>query len=354
MKTLFELVEEQGYFLIAEVGVNYYDIAVKEKISNLEAAKLMCKKAKDAGADAVKFQTYKAEEIASRYSPAYWDTTEESTTSQYELFKKYDSFGKEEYLQLSKYCQEIGIIFMSTPFDYEAADYLDEMMDYYKISSSDITNLPFIQHMCEKGKTILLSTGASNEEEIDKAVNIIKSDGNKLVLMHCVLQYPTPEQDANLGKIIALKRKYPEILIGYSDHTKPDYGYAVVKTAFTLGAKVIEKHFTLDKSLLGNDHYHAMDDNDLRNIKKELDFQKKIIGSDSLEYGKNELAARENARRSIVLIKNKRMGETIEKDDIAFKRPGIGILPEDYKKVIGKRLNKDIVEDTILQWTDVI
>ena len=354
MKTLFELVEEQGYFLIAEVGVNYYDIAVKEKISNLEAAKLMCKKAKDAGADAVKFQTYKAEEIASRYSPAYWDTTEESTTSQYELFKKYDSFGKEEYLQLSKYCQEIGIIFMSTPFDYEAADYLDEMMDYYKISSSDITNLPFIQHMCEKGKTILLSTGASNEEEIDKAVNIIKSDGNKLVLMHCVLQYPTPEQDANLGKIIALKRKYPEILIGYSDHTKPDYGYAVVKTAFTLGAKVIEKHFTLDKSLPGNDHYHAMDDNDLRNIKKELDFQKKIIGSDSLEYGKNELAARENARRSIVLIKNKRMGETIEKDDIAFKRPGIGILPEDYKKVIGKRLNKDIVEDTILQWTDVI
>lgn len=353
MKTLFELVEEQGYFLIAEIGVNYYDIAVKEKISNLEAAKLMCKKAKDAGADAVKFQTYKAEEIASRYSPAYWDTTEESTTSQYELFKKYDSFGKEEYLQLSKYCKEIGIIFMSTPFDYEAADYLDEMMDYYKISSSDITNLPFIQHMCEKGKPILLSTGASNEEEIDKAINIIKSNGNKLVLMHCVLQYPTPEEDASLGKILALKRKYPEILIGYSDHTKPNYGYAVVKTAFSLGAKVIEKHFTLDKRLPGNDHYHAMDDNDLRNIKNELDFQKKIIGSGSLEYGKNESVARENARRSIVLIKNKRMGEIIEKDDIAFKRPGIGILPEDYKKVIGKKLNKDMVEDTILQWSDV-
>lgn len=354
MKTLFELVEEQGYFLIAEIGVNYYDIAVKEKISNLEAAKLMCKKAKEAGADAVKFQTYKAEKIASKYSPSYWDTTEESTTSQFELFKKYDSFGKEEYLQLSKYCQEIGIIFMSTPFDYEAADYLDEMMDYYKISSSDITNSPFIQHMCEKGKPIILSTGASNEEEIDRAVNIIKSNGNKLVLMHCVLQYPTPEEDASLGKILALKRKYPEILIGYSDHTKPDYGYAVVKTAFSLGAKVIEKHFTLDKRLPGNDHYHAMDDNDLRNIKKELDFQKKIIGSDSLGYGKNELAARENARRSIVLIKNKRMGEIIEKDDIAFKRPGIGISPEDYKKVIGKRLNKDIVEDTILQWSDVI
>lgn len=354
MKTLFELVEDQGYFLIAEIGVNYYDIAVKEKISNLEAAKLMCKKAKEAGADAVKFQTYKAEKIASKYSPSYWDTTEESTTSQFELFKKYDSFGRAEYLQLAAYCREIGIIFMSTPFDYDAADYLDEMMDYYKISSSDITNLPFIQHMCEKGKPILLSTGASNEEEIDRAVNVIKENGNKIVLLHCVLQYPTPEQDANLGRIVALSRKYPEMIIGYSDHTKPDYSYAVIKTAFSLGAKVIEKHFTLDKNLPGNDHYHAMDDNDLRNIKKELEFQKQIIGSDNLEYGKNEMPARENARRSIVIIKDKKMGETIEKDDITFKRPGIGILPEECKRIIGKRLKRDIAEDTILQWTDLI
>ena len=354
MKTLFDIVQQQGYLLIAEIGVNYYDIAVKERISNLEAAKMMCQKAKNAGADAVKFQTYMAEKIASKYSPAYWDTTEESTTSQFELFKKYDSFGKEEYLQLSEYCQEIGIIFMSTPFDYGAADYLDEMMDYYKISSSDITNLPFIQYICEKNKPILLSTGASNEEEIDKAVNIIKQNGNKLVLMHCVLQYPTPEQDANLGKIVALKRKYPQTVIGYSDHTKPEYGYAVIKTAFSLGAKVIEKHFTLDKSLPGNDHYHAMDDNDLKNIKNELEFQKQIIGFVDLTYGKNEMAARENARRSIIITKNKKRGESIEKDDITFKRPGIGILPEEYKQVIGKRLKNDIAEDTILQWHDLI
>lgn len=353
MKTLFEIVEEQGYFLIAEIGVNYYDIADKKKISNLEAAKLMCKKAKDAGADAVKFQTYKAEKIASKYSPSYWDTNEESTTSQFELFKKYDSFEREEYLQLSEYCKKIGVIFMSTPFDYEAVDYLDKMMDYYKISSSDITNLPFIQYICEKEKPIILSTGASNEKEIDRAVNIIKNNGNKLVLMHCVLEYPTPEQDANLGKIVALKRKYPQIVIGYSDHTKPDYNYAVIKTAFSLGATVIEKHFTLDKSLPGNDHYHAMDDNDLKSIKKELNFQKQIIGVANLEYGKNEIPARENARRSIVIIKNKKMGEIIEKKDIAFKRPGIGILPEEYKQVIGKRLKKDIIEDTILQWNDI-
>ncbi len=354
MRTLFEAVRQQGYIIIAEIGVNYYDIAAKENISNLDAAKLMCKKAKEAGADAVKFQTYKAEKIASKYSPSYWDTTEESTSSQFELFKKFDSFGKEEYTLLSEYCREIGVTFMSTPFDYEAADYLDELMDYYKISSSDITNLPFIQHMCEKGKPIILSTGASDEEEIDKAVNAIRENGNELVLLHCVLEYPTPEEDANLGKILALKKKYPDILIGYSDHTKPNFDYAVLKTAFALGAKVIEKHFTLDKSLPGNDHYHAMDDTDLKNIRAALDFQKKIIGCESLEYGKNENAARENARRSIVLVKNKNKGETIETSDIAFKRPGIGISPEKVEQVIGKQLKMDLVEDTILQWENLI
>ncbi|MDD7333707.1 MAG: N-acetylneuraminate synthase family protein [Lachnospiraceae bacterium] len=353
MRTLFETLDAQGYFIIAEVGVNYYDIAVKEGISNMEAAKIMCRKAKEAGADAVKFQSYKAEKIASRYSPSYWDTNEESTTSQFELFKKYDSFGKEEYQELSEYCMEIGILFMSTPFDYEAADYLDEMMDYYKISSSDITNIPFIRYMCKKGKPILLSTGASDEAEIEKAVNVIKENGNRLVLMHCVLQYPTPEVDANLGRILALKKKYPELVIGYSDHTKPNYDYAVVKTAFSLGAVVIEKHFTLDKGLPGNDHYHAIDVNDLTNIKKGLEFQKKIIGQVKLDCNTNEEPARKNARRSIVLVKGKKAGEFIHAEDIEFKRPGIGIAPENDTQVIGKKVQRDLPEDTILQWSDI-
>lgn len=353
MKNLFETIREQGYYIIAEVGVNYYDIAKKENISNMDAAKLMCREAKEAGADAVKFQTYKAGKIASKFSPSYWDTTEEPTTSQYELFTKFDSFGETEYAELSRYCGEIGITFMSTPFDFEAANYLNDMMDYYKISSSDLTNLPFIRHMCAKKKPILLSTGASEEEEINKAVEVVKDNQNELVLLHCVLEYPTPDAHANLARIITLKEKFPETVIGYSDHTKPEHGYAVVKTAFILGAKVIEKHFTLDKTLTGNDHYHAMDPEDLRNIKAELEYLKTILGQGTINSPDTEAAARKNARRSIVLLRDMKQGEEISAEDITFKRPGIGISPEAYEKVIGKIITKDLVEDSILQWEDL-
>ena len=153
-------------FLIAEIGVNFYDIAEKENISDMDAAKLMIDEAKACGVDAVKFQSYKAETIASRNSPAYWDLSEEPTTSQFELFKKFDKFGADEYRELASYCKEVGIMFLSTPFDFESVDYLDEFMDIYKISSSDLTNIPFIKYIASKNKPILLSTGASTLKEI--------------------------------------------------------------------------------------------------------------------------------------------------------------------------------------------
>nr|WP_307902656.1 N-acetylneuraminate synthase family protein [Clostridium botulinum] len=142
-------------FIIAEIGVNYYDIAKKESITVLEAAKLMIKEAKNAGAQAAKFQTYKAGKIASKKAPAYWDTTEENTKSQYELFTKFDKFGESEYAELAKYCEEIGIMFMSTPFDFESADYLNDLMAIYKISSSDLTNLPLSSISQKKGNLYL-------------------------------------------------------------------------------------------------------------------------------------------------------------------------------------------------------
>ena len=160
-------------FLIAEIGVNYYDIAKKEKITNMDAAKLMIKEVKESGCDGVKFQTYKAETIASRNSPAYWDLNEEPTKSQFELFKKFDSFGNEEYKELANYCKKLGIKFLSTPFDFESVDYLDEYMDVYKISSSDLNNIPFIKKIASKKKPIILSTGASYMKEIDEAIKAI-------------------------------------------------------------------------------------------------------------------------------------------------------------------------------------
>ena len=163
------------FALIAEIGVNYYDIARKHGISPMEAAKRMVKEAKDAGIHAVKFQTYKAGTLAAKESPSYWDTNEEATRSQYELFKKFDRFGYDEYSELADYCGELGIEFLSTAFDFESADYLYELMDVYKISSSDLTNLPFVEHQAKKRKPILLSTGASTEEEIDRALAVIKA-----------------------------------------------------------------------------------------------------------------------------------------------------------------------------------
>ena len=354
MKTLYEIVEMQGYCLVAEIGVNYYDIARQRNISNMDAAKLMCREAKEAGADAVKFQTYKAEKLASKYSPSYWDTNEESMESQYELFRKYDLFGKEEYREIAEYCRMIDIIFMSTPFDFEAVDYLDSMMDYYKISSSDITNLPFIRYISGKGKPVLLSTGASTEKEIEDAVKEIRKSGNSLILMHCVLEYPTPDGHANLGKIRDLKEKYPDIIIGYSDHTKPEIGYDIIKTSYILGAKIIEKHFTLDKTLKGNDHYHAMDVADIRNIKEHLEYLKLIIGNGGLSYLESEETARMNARRSIVLSNDLNAGDIIKKENIIFKRPGTGIVPDAYEEVIGKRVLHDMKADTVLQWSDLM
>ena len=341
------------YYIIAEIGVNYYDIAKKYNISNMDAAKLMCRKAKQGGADAVKFQSYKAETIASKNSPYYWNLKEEPTTSQYELFKKYDSFGKNEYLELKKYCDEIKIEFMSTPFDYESVDYLNDIMNCNKISSSDLTNIPFIEYICEKGKPIILSVGASKKYEIDNAVNIIKKYGNKLTLLHCVLEYPTPYSHANLGRIKSLKDMYDVDMIGYSDHTKPDTCYDVIKSAYLLGARIIEKHFTLDKTLIGNDHYHAMDVDDLCNIRKSLDKIISIVGTGEIDCSEFENMARMNARRSIVLMKKLKKGDSVKRGDVTFKRPGLGISPTDLEKVIGKKVVRDLDEDSVLRWGDL-
>ena len=236
------------FTLMAEIGVNYYDVATKLRITAMEAAKYMILTAANAGIHAVKFQTYKAETLASRYSPSYWDTSEEPTTSQYELFRKFDSFGADEYLELSRFSTQVGVEFCSTPFDFTSADYLDTMMAVYKISSSDLTNLPFIEHIAKKGKPVLLSVGAANLDEIERAVSVIRTYNDcELVLLHCVLEYPTPAAHANLAKIRSLREHFPDAYIGYSDHTKPDPD--VIKTAYLMGANLVEKHFTVDKTL---------------------------------------------------------------------------------------------------------
>lgn len=349
--TIIDRAKEGKFVLIAEIGVNYYDIAKKMQISAMEAAKLMVKEAKEAGIHAVKFQSYKAETLAAKESPSYWDTNEEATTSQFELFKKFDSFTYEDYKELAKYCNSLGIEFLSTAFDIDSADYLYDLMNVYKISSSDLNNLPFVEYQAKKGKPILLSVGAANVEEIDQTITTIREHNDQpIILMHCVLEYPTPYSHANLNKIVSLKSRYPDVIIGYSDHTKPDADADIIKTAFNLGAIVVEKHFTLDKTLPGNDHYHAMDPEDSKKIVKGVDFIQEIRGSYEINYLETELTSRQNARRSLVAACSIKKGQVITDDMLTFKRPGTGISPADIKNVIGKEALVDISEDSILQY----
>lgn len=331
-------------YVIAEAGVNHE--------GSMEIAKRLIAEAAQAGADAIKFQTYKAETLASRNSPAYWDTSKESETSQYELFKKHDSFWKNEFEELKKCCDQEGIAFLSTPFDKEAAAFLNDLMDVFKISSSDITNKPFIEYICQFGKPILLSTGASELSEIAEAVQWIEAKGNSLGLMHCVLNYPTEDQNAALGMIPALKRIFPTHVIGYSDHTLPK-DMRILETAVLLGASVVEKHFTHDKTLPGNDHYHAMDMADLRKFYDRVRATLSAIGPFSVRALPGEEPARQNARRSLVSAREIAAGERITGADLTWKRPARGISPKFIDQVIGMTARRLIPEDTALQWTDL-
>lgn len=338
-------------YVIAEIGVNYYDTAQKENITPLEAAKKYVKAAAEAGVDAVKFQTYKAETIASKNSPAYWDLVEEPTKTQYELFTKFDSFGKEEYYELFQFSRKVGVEFMSTPFDYESADYLEDMLNIYKISSSDITNLPFIHHIALKGKPIYLSVGASYLSEIEEAVRTIQDAGNNdICLLHCVLSYPCKNVDANLNKIRTLKKVFPELKIGYSDHTLPNESMAVLSAAYLLGAEVIEKHFTLDKTLQGNDHYHAGDPMDFKKAIANFQIIADACGDDRITVLKCEEVPRKEARRSLVLKNSMLQGQVIKESDLIAKRPGNGISPKYQNMVIGRSVKRDLEADTILSW----
>ncbi|CCQ33133.1 N-acetylneuraminate synthase protein [Halorhabdus tiamatea SARL4B] len=343
---------EQPY-LIAEIGVNYFDIAEKEEIPPLEAAKKMVSKAATAGADAVKFQSYSADQLASKQSPAYWDTSEESAKNQYELFSQYDDFGADEFEEISKWTTDNHEIdFLSTPFDFHAVDYLEELVPAYKIASADITNHPLLRYVANKGKPILLSTGASTVGEIDNAVRVIEEEAPdiELCLLHCVLQYPTEQDNANLGMIEHLHRLYPEYTVGYSDHVPPDDSMITLLNSVVKGAKVIEKHFTLDKSLEGNDHYHAMDPKDIQTFRRNINRLNATTGISRKAPIDAEVESRKHARRSLVAARTIEEGEEISQNDLAIKRPGTGISPTMLNIILGQTAAQTIEADEIITW----
>ena len=336
-------------YIIAEIGVNH--------AGNMDLAKQMIKSVADAGGHAAKFQTYKADKIASKNnSPSYWDTSEESCTSQHELFTKFDSFGDKEYKELAKYSKECGIDFLSTPFDLDAVDMLDDLMPCFKIASADITNIPLVRKVAQKGKPVIMSTGASKLYEIERALQILEENNcPQITLLHCVLNYPTPASHAQMNQMDVLTNTFGHrASIGYSDHVKPneDGSMPALEIATISGAVILEKHFTYDKSLPGNDHYHAMNESDLKTFTEKMNQYKLMAGGTARDISLEESAI-QNARRRIVLAKNVKAGELIEESSLIALRANIGIEIQHWDSIVGKKLLVDLEADTPLEWKNI-
>jgi len=334
--------------VIAEIGVNHE--------GDLDTAFRLIDEAARGGADAVKFQTYKADKLASKNSPSYWDLSAEPTTSQRELFSKYDGFGDAEYRALAEHASKRDVIFCSTPFDLDAVELLAPMMPFFKIASADITNLPLLDAVAAHGKPILLSTGASHLSEIEAANRRMRQHlpAEQVGLLHCVLEYPTPYSDANIAAIGHLRKVFPDQPIGYSDHTRPDPAMLVLLRAWMLGAMIIEKHFTHDKTLPGNDHYHAMNEEDLRRFRDGVALLQTTEGSPIKQVLPAEEIARRNARRSLVAARDLPVGHVLQREDLAIKRPAFGLPTAELSTVIGKPLSKALPEDDFLTWEHLL
>ena len=330
-------------YFIAEIGVNH-----EAKIS---LAKKIILDAKKGGADAVKLQCYKAEKLASQYARAYWDKKEEKEINQLKLYKRFDKFENKDYLKLINYCKKIKIDFIITPFDIQSVDFFKNKVKFFKISSSDITNYPLIEKIASCGKPIILSTGASTIKEIGEAVKIIKKKNKNISLLHCILNYPTKRHDANLSMIENLKKfKLP---VGISDHTLAKDSHDVLIYAYLKGIKIIEKHFTNNKSKPGNDHFHSFNKNDLYKYNNRLDDLIKILGLKKKTFLKSEVISRKNARRGLFYNKNLLTGHKLGSNDFIALRPNIGISPKDYKKILGKKLKFNKKKGQIIRLSDL-
>lgn len=332
----YRIGEKEPVFIVAEAACNH--------MCDMNIAKRMIDKTAEAGADAIKFQTYKAEKLVTKEAVAFWG---QEKISQMEYYKRLDRFGKAEYTELFQYAGEKGIIAFSSPFDKENADMLNELnMPIFKIASCEIPNLNFIRHVASFGRPIMLSTGASEPEEIDKAVETILEQGNnQLILMACTLSYPTKYEDVNLLRIQTLRKRYPNFVIGVSDHTEPERNMVVPSVAVALGAKVVEKHYTLDRSMTGSGHFFAVNPDNLKEMVHNIRLTEALLGDGKLGVADSEKKAWESARRSVVAEVLIKKGQIITAEMLGLKRPADGLPVSMTDLVIGKRAKQDIEPD---------
>jgi N-acetylneuraminate synthase/N,N'-diacetyllegionaminate synthase len=325
--------EGERYFIVSEVGVNHN--------ADIELAKELIKRAKEAGADAVKFQTYKAEHLVSRkHAEKLYNVIKDLQLS-------YDDF-----LTLSALAKKEGITFLSTPFDEESVNFLDSLdVPAFKIASEEVTNHPFLRYIARKGKPIILSTGMSTLTEVAEAVDVLRGEGAEdIVLLHCVSNYPARVEDANLKAITTLKAAF-HLPVGFSDHTE---GISIPIAAVAFGACMIEKHFTLDKNLRGPDHKASLEPDELKSMIKAIKEVEAALGDGVKRCTKEEEETRIWARRSIVARVRIKKGERIEEEALTTKRPTIGILPKYMELLKGKKVYMDVEEDEVLLWEHIV
>jgi N,N'-diacetyllegionaminate synthase len=325
--------------IIAEAGVNHN--------GSLKIAEKLIVHAKKAGADIIKFQTYKADKLVTRKSPRFWNWSGENKKkgSQYDSYERLDKFDEKEYREMFKLCKKNKIEFMSTPFDIEAVDMLYKIgVGGYKVASCDINNYQLLSKIAEKKLPILLSTGASELIEIKNAVNFLKKKGAKnICVMQCTLCYPTAPRDINLRSILNLKKIFSKNLIGFSDHS---LGVNIPSASVLYGVRVIEKHFTINKKLKKSaDHWLSINPNELSILRRNVDELLNSLGNKKKKVLKCEQLTRRLARRSIVAKRNINKGEKFSLSNIMPKRPGGGISPMNYFKILGKKAQKDFSID---------
>lgn len=329
--------------IIAEAGVNHN--------GDIAKAKALIDKGAEAGVDYVKFQTFKAANLVTKQAKraAYQDKNTQNNDSQYEMLKKIE-LSQAVHQELIDYCAQKGIQFLSTGFDVESLEFLAQLgITIAKVPSGEITNLPYLRKVAALFPEVILSTGMATIEEIKDAVKVLTDNGvnkDKITVLHCNTEYPTPMEDVNLRAMLHIQQEVG-VAIGYSDHT---LGIEVPIAAVALGATVIEKHFTLDKTLPGPDHKASLEPDELKAMVSAIrNIEKAIGGSGLKEVSKSEAKNKPIARKSIVASKSIKKGDFFTEENITVKRPGIGISPIQWDDVIGKTAKKDFEEDDLIE-----
>jgi N,N'-diacetyllegionaminate synthase len=328
-------------FVIAEAGVNH-DGSLDRALQLVDAAKA-------SGADAVKFQTFRADQLATRsaHKAPYQKRTTSNSESQFEMLQRLQ-LDAAAHRCLIDHCRNIGIQFLSSPFDTQSADLLATMnVPLYKVPSGEITNLPFLQHLARKSRPLILSTGMSTLGEVEEAVQVLQAAGaTQLTLLHCVTEYPAPYDEVNLRAMQTLKSAFG-LPVGYSDHTS---GIEIAIAAVALGAEVIEKHFTLDRSLPGPDHSASLEPVELRQMVTAIRHVEAALGTGIKAPAPCELPNISVARKSVVAARTLTTGHQLTTRDLEIKRPGNGLAPKLLPTLIGHTLRVSVAKDEIINW----